>query len=72
MSVASAGCVLWLERFQPMFVTIALGTLAYQSWLVMRRPRHRRTWMMLVILCASAATTIVVGTSLVALRFRYW
>ena len=72
MSVASAGCVLWLESFQPMFVTIALTSLAYQAWLVMRRPRHRRTQMMLAILWASVGTSMAVGLVLVALWVRYW
>ena len=72
MSVASAGCVLWLERFQPTFATLALGTLIYQAWLVKRRPGHRRTRMMLVVLWTSAATSMVVGAVFIALRIRYW
>ena len=47
MSVVSAGCVLWLERFQPVFVSLAVCALGYQAWLVWRRPPHRRTPMML-------------------------
>ena len=70
--MTSAGCVLWLERFRPMFAMLALGTLAYQSWLVLRRPRHRRTRAMLVILWISVATSLAVGTALVALQLRYW
>ena len=71
MSVASAGCVVWLERFQPAFALVAVGTLAYQSWLVMQRPRQRRTKAMLVILWISVATTTAVGAILIALLFRY-
>jgi hypothetical protein len=70
--VASAGCVLWLERFQPIFIALALATLGHQAWLVMRRPRHRRTQMMLVILGASAGTSLAVGAVLIALWVRYW
>jgi hypothetical protein len=72
VSVASAGCVLWLERFQPMFLTIALTTVGYQAWLVMRRPRQRRTQMMLVMLWASAGTSLAMSLVLVALWVRYW
>jgi hypothetical protein len=72
VSVVSAGCVLWLERFQPLFITLAVCTLAYQAWLVGRRPRQRRTRTMLVILWTSLGTSVVVGTALVALSLRYW
>jgi hypothetical protein len=72
VSVVSAGCVLWLERFQPLFITLALGTLLYQAWLVKGRPRHRRTRMMLVILWTSTGTSLAVGTVLIALWVRYW
>ena len=72
MSVVSAGCVLWLERFQPAFIALALSTLLYQAWLVKRRPRHRRTRLMLAILWASTGTSLAVGTVLLALWVRYW
>ena len=38
MSVVSAGCSVWLQRFQPLFAALAIGTLVYQAWLVWRRP----------------------------------
>lgn len=71
MSVVSAGCVLWLERFQPLFVSLAVCTLAYQAWLVWRRPPHRRTPTMLLILWVSFGTSIAVGGTLVGLWLRY-
>jgi hypothetical protein len=72
VSVTSAGCVLWLERFQPLFASVALVTLVYQAWLVRRRPPHRRTPLMLAILWTSLATSGVVVAALVFLSFRYW
>jgi hypothetical protein len=72
VSVVSAGCVAWLQRFQPLFGSVALGTLAYQVWLVCRRPRQRRTRMMRVILWTSFGTNVAIGAALVALWLRYW
>ena len=72
MSVVSVGCALWLERFQPVFIALALGTLMYQVWLVRGRPRHRRTRMMLVILWTSVGTSLAVASVLLALWVRYW
>lgn len=71
MSVVSAGCVVWLQRFQPLFVSVAIGTLVYQAWLVARRPRHRRTRIMRVILWTSLSTTAAVGAAMLALSARY-
>jgi hypothetical protein len=72
VSVVSAGCVLWLERFQPAFGSLAICALGYQAWLVWRRPPHRRTSMMLLILWTSLATSLAVGGTLVVLSLRYW
>ncbi len=71
LSVFSAGCVLWLERFQPLFAVVAVATLAYQGWLVWRRPPQRRTTRALVILWGSIATTALMLTTWVALWLRY-
>jgi hypothetical protein len=72
VSVTSAGCVLWLEQFQPLFALVALATLAYQTWLVRRRPPHRRTRLMLMIMWTSLATTTAVAATLIGLSLRYW
>lgn len=72
MSVTSAGCVLWLEQFQPLFGTLALAALGYQTWLVFGRPPHRRTRMMLGILWTSLATSVAVAATLLVLWLRYW
>jgi hypothetical protein len=71
VSVASAGCVLWLERFQPFFAFTTIVSLAYQSWLVWRRPRRARTPTMLAVLWASVGTSAAVGLVLVVLWLRY-
>lgn len=71
LSILSAGCVLWLQRFQPLFAAVAVAALAYQGWLVSRRPAHRRTRPMFWILWTSAGTTIVVFAIWTALWLRY-
>jgi hypothetical protein len=72
VSVTSAGCVLWLEQFQPLFGLVALATLSYQAWLVRRRPPHRRTPLMQGILWTSVATSGAVAAALLFLSLRYW
>ena len=72
MSVGSAACVLWLEQYQPLFATLALMALGYQTWLVLSRPAHKRTSMMLAILWTSLATSLVVAGALLVLSLRYW
>jgi hypothetical protein len=67
----SAGCLFWLERLQPLFVALALGSMVYQVALVKRRPPFLRTWGMKAILGASFAINLVVLGSWVALWFRY-
>jgi hypothetical protein len=69
--VLSAGCVLWLERFQPLFATIAVATLAYQGWLVWKRPPQRRTRRALFILWTSVAVTGLVFATWIGLWVRY-
>jgi hypothetical protein len=71
VSVVSAGCSLWLQRFQPLFAFLAIAALAYQAWLVWRRPAHRRTRMMRGILWTSVATTAVIGAAMLVLWQRY-
>jgi hypothetical protein len=72
VSVTSAGCVLWLEGLQPHFASLALTTLVYQAWLVLRRPPQRRTRMMLAILWTSLATSCAMAAILIGLSVRYW
>lgn len=67
----SAGCVLWLRVLQPLFVSIALGALGYQAWLVWRRPPQRRTRRVLVILWSSIAMNGLIFGALVMAWLRY-
>jgi hypothetical protein len=71
LSILSAGCVLWLERLQPLFASVAVAALAYQGWLVWRRPKWRRTGRMLVILWTSLGTSLLVMGAWVVLWLRY-
>ena len=69
--MASAGCLLWLEELQPVFASLAGGALAYQGWLVGRRPPARRTRTMWGILVASVGVNAMVVITWVALWLRY-
>lgn len=71
MSVVSAGCSVWLQRFQPLFAFLAITALVYQAWLVWRRPVRRRTRMMLGILWTSVGTTAAIGAAMLVLWQRY-
>lgn len=71
LSILSTGCLLWLQRLQPLFATLAVAALAYQGWLVWRRPVHRRTRAMLFILWASLGTSLLVLAAWFAAWVRY-
>jgi len=43
----------WLQRLQPVFFTVAVGSLIYQVWLVGRRPPAMRTTGIKTILAVS-------------------
>ena len=71
MSVVSAGCLLWLQRLQPILVLVAAAALSYQAWLVWRRPAFLRTRAMLLILWGSIACSSLVALSWIVLWLRY-
>ena len=71
MSVLSAGCILWLQRLQPVFAVIAVAALTYESWLVLRRPAQMRTRRLLAILWGSVAITVLVFGVWLMLSLRY-
>ena len=71
MSVLSAGCVVVLQVLQPLFVSVAVLALAYQGWLVWRRPPQRRTRTVFVILWSSIALNVLVFAAWAALWLRY-
>lgn len=67
----SAGCVLWLQRLQPLFVSVAVLALAYQGWLVARRPPRNRSPKVLAIFWTSVAVNLMVFAAWWALWLRY-
>jgi hypothetical protein len=71
VSLLSAGCLFWLQRLQPLFLTVAVGSLAYQVWVVRTRPRKSRTWGIKTILAVSLVLNFVVIGGWVALLIRY-
>jgi hypothetical protein len=71
VSIASAGCLLWLEALQPAFAALAAGALNYQGWLVRRQPPARRTRTMWGILVASVSVNAIVVIAWAALWPRY-
>jgi hypothetical protein len=71
VSMASVGCVLWLDASRPYFVATAILALGYQAWLVCRRPAAARTRAMWGLLAASLVANIGVALVWVALSARY-
>ena len=72
LELLSAGCLLWLERLQPLFVVLALGALVYQGWLVRRRPPRAGNWKIRAVLAASLAVnaTMIAGWIVISVRYR--
>jgi len=71
LSLLSAGCLFWLERLQPVFAVLAVGALAYQGWLVWRRPHERRSRRLMAIFWTSVGINALVLVTLITLWFRY-
>jgi hypothetical protein len=67
----SAGCLFWLLRLQPLFFTVAVGSLICQVWMVYRRPPAMRTWGIKTILYVSLVLNVVLIGGWVALSIRY-
>ena len=67
----SAGCLFWLERLQPVFLVVALGSLVYQILIVRRRPQFLRTWGIKAILGVSLVLNLTVIGAWIVLWFRY-
>jgi len=72
LEVLSAGCLLWLQRLQPVFFVLALGALAYQGWLVRRRPPRPGNWKVRTVLVVSLAVNLmmIAGWIVIAIRYR--
>ena len=71
LSLLSAGCLFWLERLQPLFFTVAIASLAYQVWVVRRRPPSMRTRGMKIILAISVMLNLLVIGSWIVFSIRY-
>ena len=67
----SAGCQLWLQRLQPLFLAVALLSLIYQIWLIRTRPPNRRKFAVRAILAGSVLMNFVVLGGWIALIVRY-
>lgn len=71
MSVVSAGCLIWLDALRPLFALTAAAALAFQGWLVWRRPAGSRTRLVWVLLTVSIATNAAVVLVWGAAWLRY-
>ena len=71
VSLLSAGCLLWLQRLEPLFFTVAVGSLAYEAWLVWRRPPELRTWGIKTILGVSVALNVMLIAGWIVISVRY-
>ena len=71
MGLLSASCLLWLERLQPVFFTLAIAALAYQIAIYRRRPAFLRTWGVKTILATSVILNLGIMGTWIALWFRY-
>ena len=68
----SGACVLWLQYLQPLFLAVALGSAAYELWLVkLRRPALRKRGAKALLALSLAVNGIViVGWLTISLRYR--
>ena len=67
----SAGCLFWLERLQPLFLTVAIGALAYQAWIVYKRPRSMRTLAIKLIFGMSLVLNVLLIGIWIVISYRY-
>ena len=72
VSLLSAGCLLWLQRLQPVFFTVAVFALAYEVWLISRRRDVLRIWTIKMVLAASVTFNVALigGWILITVRYR--
>jgi hypothetical protein len=62
---------MWLERLRPLFVSVAIGSLGYQAWVILSRPPALRTRPAKAMLAASVISNVVVLGLLVFVEIRY-
>ena len=71
LELLSAGCLLWLQRLQPLFFVLAVGALVYQAWLVRRRPPKPGNWKVRTVLATSLAVNIIMIAGWIVISVRY-
>jgi hypothetical protein len=71
LELLSAGCLLWLQRLQPLFFVLAVGALVYQVWLVRRRPPKPDNWKVRTVLATSLAVNIIMIAGWIVISVRY-
>ena len=71
LSLLSVSCLFWQQHLQPVFLTVALGTLGYEGWLVYHQLPALRTRGVRVILGISLIVNLAVLSSWIVLWFRY-
>ena len=71
LSVLSAGCLLVLQRLQPLFFALAVGGLIYQLWIVQGRPASSRTRGVKTVLAVSVVLNVLMIGSWVVFSIRY-
>jgi hypothetical protein len=70
-SLLSAGCLLILQRLQPLFFVVAVGAMISQAWIVHRRPPGSRTRGMKTILGLSVVLNVLMIGAWIVLSVRY-
>ena len=67
-----SACLIWLQRLQPLFFAMAVGGLAYQIWIVRRRPPALRTLGVKTILGISLAINglMILGWIVITIRYQ--
>ena len=71
LSVVSAGCQIWLQRFEPLFFGVAIAAFGYQIWLLRTRPPTKRKRSVKVVLAGSLLLNFVIVGGWIALLIRY-
>jgi 4-hydroxybenzoate polyprenyltransferase len=70
-SLLSTGCLIWLQRLQPVFFALALASLGYQIWLVWKRPPDSRTRGVKLTLAASLVVNLSLIAGWIVISIRY-
>jgi hypothetical protein len=71
VSMVSGVCLLWLQRMQPLFGTLALSSLLYEIWLVKLRPSALRKRSTKAMLAVSLAVNVTITGGWILISVRY-